>query len=308
MELVDIADIAMKSSFQVFQKAVEAGGRVKALCVPGGGVLSRKDIDDLTTWVGQDFGAKGLAWMKHEADGLKSAVSKFFTPELLSEISKRLKTKEGDIVFFAGDRAHIVHNTLGNVRLRLAKQLNLIPEDEWNFVWVRDFPLFDRDVDTGALNSVHHPFTAPNPEDIPILKDPARFQKEGDKILSRAYDLVLNGVEIGGGSIRIHDKETQAAVFTALGIGEEEARMKFGFLLEALEFGAPPHGGVAFGIDRVLMLLLKKSSIRDVIAFPKTQKGTDLMSDCPSEVAVEQLRELKIKSLAEAKEQGAAAR
>jgi aspartyl-tRNA synthetase len=213
-----------------------------------GAALSRKDIDDLTTWVGQDFGAKGLAWMKHEEDGLKSVVSKFFTPEQLAELAKRMGTKVGDIIFFAGDRPHIVHNTLGNLRLRLAKQFYLIP-DEYNFVWVRDFPLFERDPDTKALYSVHHPFTAPRPEDLPILKDPERFQKEGDKILSRAYDLVLNGTELGGGSIRIHDMETQKAVLAVLGIGEEEARHKFGFLLEALEYGAPPHGGVAFGID-----------------------------------------------------------
>lgn len=298
MPLVDIADLAMKSTFQVFQKAVQAGGRVKAIAVPGGAVLSRKDIDDLTAWVAQDFGAKGLAWMKHEADGLKSVVSKFFTAEQLNELAKRMGTKEGDIVFFAGDRPHVVHNTLGQLRLRLAKQFGLIPE-EYNFVWVRDFPLFERDPDTKALYSVHHPFTAPRTEDVDILKDPERFQKEGDKILSRAYDLVLNGTELGGGSIRIHDMETQKAVLAVLGIGEEEAKHKFGFLLEALEYGAPPHGGVAFGVDRVLMLLLGKASIRDVIAFPKTQKGTCLLSDCPSTVPLEQLRELRIKSLAE---------
>lgn len=298
MPLVDIADLAMKSTFQVFQKAVQAGGRVKAIAVPGGATLSRKDIDDLTAWVAQDFGAKGLAWMKHEADGLKSVVSKFFTAEQLAELAKRMGTKEGDIVFFAGDRPHVVHNTLGNLRLRLAKQFGLIPE-EYNFVWVRDFPLFERDPDTKALYSVHHPFTAPRPEDVEILKDPERFQKDGDKILSRAYDLVLNGTELGGGSIRIHDMETQKAVLAVLGIGEEEAKHKFGFLLEALEYGAPPHGGVAFGVDRVLMLLLGKASIRDVIAFPKTQKGTCLLSDCPSTVPLEQLRELRIKSLAE---------
>jgi len=301
MKLVDIADIAKKSSFQVFHKAIDAGGRVKGIRVPGGAVLSRKDIDDLTAWVGQDFGAKGLAWMKHEADGLKSAVSKFFTPELLEELSKRLETKVGDIVFFAGDRKQIVHNTLGNLRLRVAKQLNLIP-DHWSFVWVRDFPLFERDPDSGVLNSVHHPFTSPRPEDVEILSYPERFQKEGDRILSRAYDLVLNGTELGGGSIRIHDRKTQALIFKVLGITEEDARQKFGFLLDALDFGAPPHGGVAFGIDRVLMLLMKKQSIRDVIAFPKTQKGTDLMSDCPSPVAAAQLRELKIRTISESKE------
>lgn len=295
MKLVDIADIAAESSFQVFQKAAASGGRVKALCVPGGAILSRKEIDDLTEWVNRDFGAKGLAWMKHEADGLKSVVSKFFTPEQLGEIAKRCGSKEGDILFFGADAAHVVHATLGNLRLALARKMGMIPEESHSLAWVVDFPLFERDPQSGKLYSVHHPFTAPVEEDLPILLDTERFQKEGEKIRSRAYDLVLNGNEIGGGSIRIHRSDVQNAVFAALGISDEEANEKFGFLLEALQYGAPPHGGIAFGIDRVLMILLKKESIRDVIAFPKTQKGHCLLSDAPSSVDRLQLTELKLR-------------
>jgi len=301
MKLVDVADIVKESTFKVFHQALEKGGRVKALCVPGGAELSRKDIDDLTEWVGRDFGAKGLAWLKHEADGLKSVISKFFSEELLEKLAKKTGSKKGDIIFFAGDRQDIVHAVLGNLRLNLAKKFKLIP-DEMSLVWIVDFPLFDRDPETLALNSVHHPFTAPRPEDLPVLMDPARLQKEGDKVLSRAYDLVLNGTEIGGGSIRIHTKEVQDIVFRALGIDESSAEEKFGFLLEALQYGAPPHGGLAFGIDRVMMLMLGRDSIRDVIAFPKTQKGTCLMSDSPSKVTSEQLRELRIKTTAADKE------
>ncbi len=298
MKLVDVADIAAESTFRVFHQAIESGGRVKALVVPGGAELSRKDIDDLTEWVGRDYGAKGLAWMKHEPDGLKSVISKFFSPELTVKLEKKLGSKKGDIVLFAADRQDIVHATLANLRLNLAKKFKLIP-DQMSLVWITDFPLFDRDLENGNLNSVHHPFTAPRPVDLPILSDPERLKKEGEKVLSRAYDLVLNGTEIGGGSIRIHTKEVQDIVFRALGIGEKEAEEKFGFLLDALSYGAPPHGGIAFGIDRIMMLMLNKDSIRDVIAFPKTQKGTCLMSDSPSAVAPEQLRDLRIRVLGE---------
>lgn len=297
MKLIDIADIAMKSEFQVFKTAVEKGGRVKALCVPGGATLSRKDIDDLTEWVKQDFKAGGLAWMKHEADGLKSVVSKFFSADLLKELAERTNSKPGDIIFFAGDKPKIVHDTLGNLRLRMAKRFQLYKEDDWAIVWIEQFPLFERDSDTGELSSVHHPFTAPLDEHIPILLDPERFKTEGEKILSRAYDLVLNGSEIGGGSIRIHNPELQLAVLQVLGINQEEAKEKFGFLLDALSFGAPPHGGIAFGIDRVLTLFLHRESIRDVIAFPKTQKGFCLMSQSPSSVEVKQLQELRIRTI-----------
>jgi aspartyl-tRNA synthetase len=297
MKLVDIADIALRSEFQVFRTALQNGGRVKALCVPGGASLSRKDIDDLTEWVKQDFKAGGLAWMKHENDGLKSVVSKFFSDDLLKELAARTGSRPGDIIFFAGDRAKVVHDTLGNLRLRMAKRFHLIPEDTWAIVWVEGFPLFERDPETGELTSVHHPFTAPLDEHLEILFDEDRFRKEGDKILSRAYDLVLNGTEIGGGSIRIHNAGTQLAVLQRLGINEEEAREKFGFLLDALSYGAPPHGGIAFGLDRILALFLHRESIRDVIAFPKTQKGYCLMSQSPSTVDVKQLQELRIRTI-----------
>jgi aspartyl-tRNA synthetase len=297
MKLVDIADIALRSEFQVFRTALQNGGRVKALCVPGGASLSRKDIDDLTEWVKQDFKAGGLAWMKHENDGLKSVVSKFFSDDLLKELAARTGSRPGDIIFFAGDRAKVVHDTLGNLRLRMAKRFHLIPEDTWSIVWVEGFPLFERDPETGELTSVHHPFTAPLDEHLEILFDEDRFRKEGDRILSRAYDLVLNGTEIGGGSIRIHNAGTQLAVLQRLGINEEEAREKFGFLLDALSYGAPPHGGIAFGLDRILALFLHRESIRDVIAFPKTQKGYCLMSQSPSTVDVKQLQELRIRTI-----------
>lgn len=304
MQLVDVADIAGQTDFQVFKNVLEGKnpGRVKALVVPGGAALSRKDIDDLTEWVGRDFGAKGLAWLKHEDDGLKSVISKFFTDGQLKELADKLKTKKGDIVFFGADKAHVVASTLGNLRLKLARKFNLIDESKPALVWVTDFPLFERDPQSGELYSVHHPFTAPNSEDLHILMDPETFKKEGEKIRSRAYDLVLNGSEIGGGSIRIHNPEIQSAVFRALKIEAEEAREKFGFLLEALEYGSPPHGGIAFGLDRVLMLMLGRESIRDVIAFPKTQKGLCLMSESPSTVESEQLRELRIKTLTDSTE------
>jgi len=298
MLLVEMGDIAKECSFQVFNKAEASGGRVKALPVAGGAKLSRKDIEDLTAWVNRDFGAKGLAYLKHEDDGLKSVISKFFTESQLQEIAKRCKTKEGDLIFFAADRQDIVFATLGNLRLRLAKDLGMIPDQANHLLWVTEFPLLERDPQTGALYSVHHPFTAPMEEDLPILMDAERVKKEGEHIRSRAYDLVFNGVEIGGGSIRIHRKEVQDAVFATLGIGPEEAVEKFGFLLEALQYGAPPHGGIAFGIDRIMMLMLKRDSIRDVIAFPKTQKGSCLLSDSPSEVDASQLKELRIKTLA----------
>ncbi len=296
IKLIDVADIAAASSFKVFHQALEKKGRVKMICVPGGAVYSRKDIDDLTEWVNRDYGAKGLAWMKHEEDGLKSVVAKFFTEDQLKAISERAGSRPGDILFFAADRADIVAAVLGNLRIRAAKDRGLIPENSWKFLWVTDFPLFIRDPDSGELQSVHHPFTSPNEEDLPILLDPDRFKAEGEKIRSRAYDLVLNGTELGGGSIRIHKKEIQDAVFRILGITDEEAAVKFGFLLDALSFGAPPHGGIAFGLDRVLMLLLGRESIRDVIAFPKTSKGHCLMSESPSEVTADQLKELSIRT------------
>lgn len=297
MKLTDIADIAKESDFGVMKKALETGGRVKVLRVPGGAKLSRKDIDDLTKWVQTDFKAGGLAWLKHEEEGLKSVIAKFFKEGQLEELAKRTGSEKGDLLLFGADKEHIVNDTLSALRLKLAAQLKLIPENSWAVTWVTDFPLFERDPGTGELYSVHHPFTAPHPDDIEILKDPDKFKKSGHQIRSRAYDLVINGVEAGGGSIRIHQPELQMAVLNNLGIEKEEADEKFGFLLRALQFGAPPHGGIAFGLDRMLMLFLHRDSIRDVIAFPKTQKGTCLMSDSPSSVDVKQLQELKLRQI-----------
>ncbi len=295
MKLIDVQDIAEHSDFQVFKNALNKKGRVKALCVKGGGILSRKEIDDLTDWVKRDFRAGGLAWLKYEQDGLKSAISKFFSPQLLESLAKRCNAEVGDIIFFGADKEKIVNDTLGNLRIHLAKKLNVIKENQYACCWVVDFPLFEKNPETNQLESVHHPFTAPKEEDLEILYDDELFQKKGEQIYSRAYDMVINGIEVGGGSIRIHKEDLQLLIFKKLGIEEKEAREKFGFLLDALSFGTPPHGGIAFGIDRILTIFLGKESIRDVIAFPKTQKGMCLMSGTPSEVDIKQLQELRIR-------------
>lgn len=294
MKLVDVADIAKESQFQVFKQIISGGGRVKALPVPGGAVLSRKDIDDLTNWVSRDFGAKGLAWMKHEADGLKSVVSKFFSVQQLKDIAEICHTKPGDILFFGAGRQDIVHATLGNLRERLAEKLGHIPQNTWAPVWITDFPLFEPDPKTGDLFSTHHPFTSPTRSAEDKLDELISNKKTTEFLGARAYDLVLNGNEIGGGSIRIHDEKIQNKVFKILGINEQEAREKFGFFLDALGYGTPPHGGVAFGLDRIMMIFLNRDSIRDVIAFPKTQKGQCLLSESPCEVDPAQLTELRL--------------
>lgn len=306
MELTELGDWAKMTEFQVFRKAAETG-RLKALCVPGGAILSRKDIDELTQWVMQDFKAKGLAWIKITENGLESLITKFLPEAAQQELLKRTGAKAGDIIFFAGDRADIVFATLSALRLRLAEKFNMIP-DVYKALWVVDFPLFDWDYETQQVLSVHHPFTAPVPEDVPTVLKAAQAEsltpellKELLMVRSNAYDFVLNGVEIGGGSIRIHDAQLQQAIFRLLKITDAEAEGRFGFLLKGLSFGAPPHGGIAFGVDRILMLGLKRSSIRDVMAFPKTQKGTCLMSGAPSTVDEKQLRELYLKSTAKAR-------
>jgi len=287
LELVDLTDIAKGCQLKVFSQAVEKGGMVKAIRVPGGAKLSRKDLDDLIEFA-RGYGAKGMAWIKVNPDGWQSPIAKFFTPDEQESMSKRLEMSPGDVVLFVADSSTVVHEVLGRVRERLGNQLELVDRSSYNFVWVTKFPLLKYDFDEKRYVAVHHPFTMPLEEDISLLSE------SPDKVRSRAYDLVLNGNEIGGGSIRNHRRDLQKKVFDVMGISDEEAEEKFGFLLEALEYGAPPHGGIAFGFDRLIMLMTGASSIRDVIAFPKTQKATCLMSGAPSEVSVEQLLELSI--------------
>jgi aspartyl-tRNA synthetase len=294
LELVDIADLTRDVEFKVFSEpAKRPGGRVAALRVPGGGELTRKAIDDYESYVKKQFGAKGLAYIKvNDAskgrEGLQSPILKFLPDAALSAIMQRTGAQTGDMVFFGADQAKIVNDTLGTLRLRLAADLGQV-ETGWKPLWVYDFPMFEYDADTKRWVALHHPFTAPKEADAERLDiDPVG-------VLSRAYDMVLNGSEIGGGSIRNHRMETQQRVFAVLGIEPQEAQRKFGFLLDALKYGAPPHGGIAFGLDRIVALMAGASSIRDVIPFPKTQRATCLMTDAPSPVSDAQLRELNIK-------------
>lgn len=297
MKLVNISDLVKDCKFQVFTGALEKGGVVKAICVRGGSVISRKEIEDLTSWLGKDYRSKGLAYMKHGNSGLESTITKFFTPETLQAISNRLESGEGDMIFFGADTLQIVNVSLGALRLRLSQKFETPPEGMNHISWVVDFPMFEKDSTTGELFAMHHPFTAPRDGCITSNDTAASIKEKAHTFTSKAYDLVLNGNEIGGGSIRIHDEKLQEKIFELLGISPEEAKQKFGFLLEALQFGAPPHGGIALGVDRIMMLLTGGRSIRDVIAFPKTQKGICMMSDCPTPVDTKQLEELKIRSI-----------
>jgi aspartyl-tRNA synthetase len=288
MELKDVSKVLRGSPFQVFKEAIEGKEIIKAINVKGGSSFSRKEVDDLTHFV-QNFGAKGLISAKVGPSGWQSSIQKFITEEERKAVDNALNAMENDLLLFVAGPPKVVNQSLANLRLHLAERLGLVPKDEYRFVWILDFPLLEYDEAERRFVAVHHPFTAPKDEDIPKLKDHPELVK------AKAYDLVLNGSEIGGGSIRNHLREIQSLLFEKLGMGEEEARERFGFLLEALEYGTPPHGGIAFGFDRLIMILSHSESIRDVIAFPKTQKGTCLMTDAPSRVDSKQLDELWIK-------------
>lgn len=288
LELKDLTELAKNCGFKVFQEAAnQPRGLVKAINVPGGASFSRKELDELTDFV-KIYKAKGMAWVKLTPEGWQSPITKFFTAEEIAEINRITEAKEGDLLLFGADVKNIVNDALGNLRKEIAKRKGLVKEGDFHFVWVTDFPLFERN-DDGSFSSTHHPFT------MPVLTD-LEAHEQGDLSLIRsvAYDLVLNGVELGGGSIRIHRADVQERVFRLLKLTEEQARVKFGFLLDSLEFGAPPHGGLAFGFDRIMMFLVGTDSIRDVIAFPKTQTASCLLTDAPSEVDPAQLKELSL--------------
>ena len=293
LELIEVADLMSSVDFKVFAgPANDPEGRVAALCLPGGSALSRKEIDDYTAYVGR-YGAKGLAYIKVNdvdagRDGLQSPILKFLPDDAVSGILERTGAKSGDLIFFGADKARVVNDALGALRVKLGEDRGLVAEG-WKPLWVVDFPMFERDLQTKRWNALHHPFTAPSVNDAAALKaDPG-------KALSRAYDIVLNGSEIGGGSIRIHDQALQSAVFDILEISKAEADEKFGFLLRALEYGCPPHGGIAFGLDRIVMLMAGADSIRDVIAFPKTQTASCPLTNAPGEISAEQLKETGIR-------------
>ncbi|MDP6163505.1 MAG: aspartate--tRNA ligase [Candidatus Thioglobus sp.] len=286
LQMVDVNDIMKDVEFKVFSgPANNKKGRVAALKVEGGASISRKQIDDYTKYV-SIYGAKGLAYIKLNEDGPSSPIIKFLGDDVTQQVINLTEAKTGDIIFFGADKSKVVNEALGNLREKIGHDLNLY-DREWAPIWVLDFPMFEVS-DDGSLNAIHHPFTAPNVDSKTLTDNP-------EESLSRAYDLVINGSEVGGGSIRIHQSDMQKTVLTLLGIGEEEAKEKFGFLLDALDYGCPPHGGIAFGLDRLVMILSQTESIRDVIAFPKTQTAACLLTDAPSSVSKTQLKELNIR-------------
>ncbi len=287
-ELRDLSDIVENSDFKVFSNTVKSSGKVKAINVNGySDEFSRKGISKLEKYV-KTYGAKGLAWIKIIDEGVTSPISKFLSQDEVNKIINRMDAKSGDIIFIVADKPQIVFDSLGHLRLEIAKKLNLIDKNDFKLVWITDFPLFEYDEEEKRYVAKHHPFTHPVDEDIKLL------ESEPEKVRAKAYDIVINGDEIGGGSIRINNSQLQEKMFKALGFSKEEAWNKFGFLLEAFKYGVPPHGGIAYGFDRLTMLLTKMDNIRDVIAFPKTQNATSLLTNAPSEVTSKQLDELYI--------------
>ena len=290
MELINMVDAVKDSNFKVFNQVIENGGVVKAINVKGYANIPRRECDSLVDFVGI-YGAKGLAWMQIQEDGsVKSPIAKFFSEEQLANILATAQAEAGDLVMFIADKPAVVAQALGALRIEMAKRRNLIDNDALAFAWVVDFPMFEYDEEEKRYVAMHHPFTSPRDEDLELLAtDPG-------KVYAKAYDMVLNGTEIGGGSIRIHRRDVQKQIFSAIGLSDEEAQEKFGFMMNAFEYGAPPHGGLAFGLDRLIMIMAQRDSIRDVIAFPKTQSAACVMTQAPNDVDDKQLRELHIKT------------
>ena len=289
MELQDISEFVKGSDFKVFTSVLENGGQVKVIKVDDYANIPRRELDGLVEYV-KIYGAKGLAWIQYTEEGIKSPFKKFYSDETFEKIKNATGAKTGDLLLVVGDKPAVVAQALGELRLEMARRRNLIDENKLCFLWIVDFPMFEYVEEDKRYKAMHHPFTAPRDEDVEfLLTDP-------EKVKAKAYDIVLNGVEVGGGSLRIYQSDLQQKVFKAIGLTDEEARAKFGFLIDAFEYGTPPHGGIAFGLDRLIMLMAKRKSIRDVIPFPKTQSAIDPMSQAPNEVDEKQLRELYIKT------------